>query len=414
MRNPGRRQLLVNAAFGIGVAWSGWVGAHLPWVRFEPGPAGPGRMGGRPGPPFTPVAVPGLVVPFLLLLAAGIALRWRVPRLAFVAVVTGVGGYFAAGASFFPLLAAPALAVYPMAVTLPLRRWLGLTALLLPMFLTAYLREPYLGLLGPGLYVGLLAGLAVVFGPALLGLARRGRREAERRQREEDRRRYAYEERLRIAQEVHDVVGHSLSVVTMQAGVALHVLDKQRGTGGEPSAAVTESLEAIRTTSREALAELRTTLDVFREPNADEPRAPRAGLGRLDDLVAALRQAGRQIAVVRGDDGSSPLPAAVDQAAFRIVQEGLTNVVRHAGDAAATVQVGRDASRLWVEVADDGPVDPELNEGNGIRGMRERARAVGGAFSVTSRPGGGVRVRAELPLAAAPAAADHALEAAGP
>ncbi len=408
---PSRRRLLLNVALGIIVAWFGWVGAHF---RVEPAPDGPGRMGGRPGPPFAPVEVSVLVVPFLLLLAAGIGLRWRAPRLAFVAVVVGVGGYFATGESFYPLLVAPALVVYSTAITLPPRRWLGLTVLLLPMFLITGLHEPYLGLLDPGTYAGLLAGLAVVFVPALLGLARRGRRDNERRQREEDRRRYAYEERLRIAREVHDVVGHSLSVVTMQAGVALHVLDKQRTAGGEPPAAVTESLEAIRTTSRDALAELRTTLDVFREPSAGEPRAPRAGLARLEDLVAALRQAGRRIIVDREDDGPTPLPAAVDQAAFRIVQEGLTNVVRHAGEAAATVRVGRDPRRLWVEVTDDGPTEPELSEGNGIRGMRERARAVGGTLSVATRPGGGVRVRAELPLTAAPAEPDPALEAIRP
>ena len=205
-----------------------------------------------------------------------------------------------------------------------------------------------------------------------------------RRDREEDRRRTAYEERLRIAREVHDVVGHSLSVVTMQAGVALHVLDKQRAAGEPVSPEVSASLEAIRRSSRDALAELRTTLGVFRDP-AGEPRTPTAGLDRLDDLVGALRAAGRRIDVVRTPDHQAPLPAAVDQAAFRIVQEGLTNVVRHAGEARATVRVDRDPDALVVQVSDDGPGVTRLEEGNGIRGMRERAASLGGTVTLGHR-----------------------------
>ena len=407
MQQPARRRLLLNTALGVLVAWFGWVGAHLSWIHpVAPPTPGAGPAWDRPGPPFALVEVSPLVVPFLVVLAAGIALCWCRPRLAFVGVVFAVGGYFAVGASFGPLLAAPALVVYPMAVTLVPRRWVALTVLLVPMIMAAYLREPYLGLLEPGLYAGLLAGLGVAFAPAAIGVVRRGRRDAERRQREDERRRYAYEERLRIAREVHDVVGHSLSVVTMQAGIALHVLDKQRQGGPEPSTAVTESLEAIRRTSREALAELRTTLDVFREPTADEPRAPRAGLDRLDDLVAALRQAGRDIEVTRDDRDTTPLPAAVDQAAFRIVQEGLTNVVRHAGEVTATVRIRREPQRLRVEVADAGRTGPVVHEGNGIRGMRERARAVGGTLSLEPRSGGGLLLRAELPAPATPAEPD--------
>ena len=193
---PSRRRLLLNVALGIIVAWFGWVGAHF---RVEPAPDGPGRMGGRPGPPFAPVEVSVLVVPFLLLLAAGIGLRWRAPRLAFVAVVVGVGGYFATGESFLPpaRCAGPGRLLDGDHVAAAALARADRTAA--PDVLITGLHEPYLGLLDPGTYAGLLAGLAVVFVPALLGLARRGRRDNERRQREEDRRRYAYEERLRIA-----------------------------------------------------------------------------------------------------------------------------------------------------------------------------------------------------------------------
>ena len=122
------------------------------------------------------------------------------------------------------------------------------------------------------------------------------------------------------------------------------------------------------------------------------------GLVRLDELVGALRKAGRTVQVERVPvSDSQPLPAAVDQAAFRIIQEGLTNVVRHTENATATVRVVREPDRLVVEVADDGPATTEPVAGNGIRGMEERARVVGGTVSVRVRPGGGLLVRAVLP-----------------
>jgi len=227
----------------------------------------------------------------------------------------------------------------------------------------------------------------------------RARRESEREVREQERRRYAYEERLRIARDVHDVVGHSLAVITMQAGVALHLLDKERAAQPRTDQ-VAESLEAIKKTSREALAELRTTLDVFRS-DSDEPLSPLPGLARLDDLVDRLRLAGRDVTLIREQaDDLQPVPAAVDQAAFRIIQESLTNVVRHAATAHATARVTRQAGMLTVEVSDDGPATSVPPDGNGIRGMRERARAVGGTVHVSVREPSGLVVRADLPLVA--------------
>src|SRR5918998_636305 len=220
---------------------------------------------------------------------------------------------------------------------------------LAPVLAPGFGPEPYLGLLNPSLYAGVVFGVALAIVPALFALLRRSRRESERVAREQDRRRYAYEERMRIARDVHDVVGHSLSVITMQAGVALHVLDRRPDQ-------VAESLEAIRSTSREALAELRMTLEMFRDPEAGGPRAPVPGLARLDDMVGALPKAGRTVPLERVPPADSqPLPGAVDQAAFRIIQEGLTNVVRHAGNATATERVIREPGRLEAEVADDGP-----------------------------------------------------------
>src|SRR5918998_1972493 len=371
------RSLLVDSAIALVLGWMCWSAATFHWGwgddPVEVGP--PGRFGrDRQPPPWfvDPPEVSDWVLLPVLVMVAGLALRRVAPRPAFVATVVGVGGYLAAGAMFPLVFVAPALAIYAMATALPLPKWLPLTALLVPMIAAGYWREPYLGLLDPALYAATVFGVALAVVPALFALLRRSRRESERVTREQDRRRYAYEERMRIARDVHDVVGHSLSVITMQAGVALHVLDRRPDQ-------VAASLEAIRATSREALAELRTTLEVFRDPQAGEPRAPLPGLGRLDALVAALR-------------------AAVDQAAFRIIQEALTNVVRHAEQATAVVRVTREPARLVVEVSDDGPASTVPAPGNGIRGMGERARAVGGTLEVRVRLGGGLVVRAVLPL----------------
>ena len=386
------RTVLIDSAVAVALGWMCWWGAFFGWDRDHN--RAEWDFGPRGDPPWLRDLpdVPGWVLGPILIFVAGLAVRRVWPRAAFLAIVAGVGGYLAAGAGFGLVFVAPALGVYAMATTLPPRRWVPLTALLVPMIAAGHWREPYLGLLNPNLYAGLVMGVALAVVPAMVALLRRSRRENERVAREQERRRYAYEERLRIARDVHDVVGHSLSVITMQAGVALHVLDRRPDQ-------VAESLEAIRTTSREALAELRMTLGMFTDPGGDGPRAPVPGLARLDDLVGALRKAGRTVMVERvPPEGSEPLPGAVDKAAFRIIQEGLTNVVRHAGNATATVRVVREPGRLVVEVADDGPATTEPVAGNGIRGMEERARAVGGTLSVTVRPAGGLLVRAVLPV----------------
>jgi signal transduction histidine kinase len=327
--------------------------------------------------------------------------------------VVGVGTYLATGATFGPIFLAPALGVYAMAsgtrlfadqapgnslgqAMPPLRTWAPLLMLLVPMIMAGRWREPYVGLLDPAFYGTLLSALAIAVVPAMIALLIRARRESEREVREQERRRYAYEERLRIARDVHDVVGHSLAVITMQAGVALHLLDKERAVQARPDR-VADSLEAIKQTSREALAELRTTLEVFRS-DSDEPHSPLPGLARLDALVEGLRSAGREVTVVREGSDDQGVSAAVDQAAFRIIQESLTNVVRHAGAAHTAIRVSRQAGMLIIEVSDDGPASSVPPDGNGIRGMRERARAVGGTLEVSVREPSGLLVRADMPL----------------
>lgn len=413
MRVRARRALLVDAAVGLALALSSWRAAFYVWdgsSRFDR----PDWDHGQPGRMVTTIDQSPWVLPALIVLALGVATRRVWPRAAFVATVAGVGGYLATGATFPPIFLGPALGVYAMAsgthlfadqthgadlgaALPPLRSWAPLLILLVPMIMAGYSREPYLGLLDPTFYGALLSAFAIAVLPAMIALLIRARRQSEREVREQERRRYAYEERLRITREVHDVVGHSLAVITMQAGVALHLLDKQRAVQARPDR-VAESLEAIKKTSREALAELRTTLEVFRSDTA-EPRSPLPGLARLDDLVAGLRSAGRDVTVVwEGSNDRQAVPTAVDQAAFRIIQESLTNVVRHASGARAAVRVSRDAGMLTVEVSDDGPATSVPPDGNGIRGMRERARAVGGSLKVSVREPSGLLVRADLPL----------------
>jgi signal transduction histidine kinase len=414
MRVQARRVVLIDSALGLALAVAGWVASFYVWEGSELS-----RTEWRHGPPrhmVINVDPSPWVLPALIVMALGVATRRIWPRAAFVATVVGVGVYLATGAMFAPIFLGPALAVYAMAsgasiftdqgstgpqrqTMPPVRSWAPLLVLLVPMIMAGHWQENYLGLLDPAFYGGLVSVIAIAVIPAMIALLVRGRRESEREVREQERRRYAYEERLRIARDVHDVVGHSLAVITMQAGVALHLLDKERTTHPRPDQ-VASSLEAIKRTSREALAELRTTLEVF-QADSEEPRSPLPGLTRLDDLVDGLRSAGREVTLVheQSDDDLRELPAAVDQAAFRIIQESLTNVVRHALAAHATVRVTRQAGMLTVEVSDDGPAVGVPPDGNGIRGMRERARAVGGTVRVAVREPSGLVVRADLPLA---------------
>jgi signal transduction histidine kinase len=215
------------------------------------------------------------------------------------------------------------------------------------------------------------------------------RAEFAERTREEEARRRVAEERLRIARDVHDVVGHSLATIALQAGVAEHLLD-----GREDRAR--ESMAAIRRLSRDALREVSAMLGVLREDDGAAARAPAPDVEQLPRLVADMRAAGLQVELELAD---GPVPEVVGGAAYRIVQESLTNVVRHAGDGArAHVRVIAGHEGVEVEVSDDGRgAPPGSQDGNGLTGMRERAAALGGSFEAGGAPGGGYRVRALLP-----------------
>jgi signal transduction histidine kinase len=217
--------------------------------------------------------------------------------------------------------------------------------------------------------------------------------------REELARREVTEERLRLARELHDVVAHSMSVIAVQSGVGALVA------GSQPEEAA-KALAAIQATSRAALTELRRLLGVLRQEG--EPQgslAPVPGLADLDALLAEVAKAG--LAVRLQVEGTpSQLPAGVDLSAYRIVQEALTNVVKHAGPARAQVVVGYGDREVTVEITDDGrgaaavAGDGRAGTGHGLVGMRERVQMFGGDLEAGPRPGGGFRVAARLPLAA--------------
>ncbi|UXY27117.1 sensor histidine kinase [Streptomyces sp. HUAS TT20] len=224
--------------------------------------------------------------------------------------------------------------------------------------------------------------------------AMRERAERAERTREEEARRRVAEERLRIARDLHDVVAHHIALVNVQAGVAAHVMDKR------PDQAK-EALAHVREASRSALNELRATVGLLRQSGDPEaPTEPAPGLSLLDELAGTFRSAGLPVQVARADQGTA-LPAAVDLAAYRIIQEALTNVQKHAGpEARAEVSVVRVGPNIEVTVLDDGSGDNatvEVGGGHGLLGMRERVTALRGTLTTGPRYGGGFRVHAILP-----------------
>ncbi|MFF9850048.1 sensor histidine kinase [Streptomyces litmocidini] len=222
---------------------------------------------------------------------------------------------------------------------------------------------------------------------------------AAEREQEARARQSATEERLRIAREVHDVLGHSISLINVQSGAALHRLGK----GPAPEAGLataTEALEAVKATSKDALRELRATLGVLRRADEATPTTPTSGLALLDDLATRARGAGLDVRI-HTTGTPVPLPPPVDLAAYRIVQESLTNVTRHAGARTVTVTLDWGADAVRLRIADDGGGAPEGRPlGSGIRGMAERARAFGGELTARNDDDGGFLVDARLPLTA--------------
>lgn len=217
----------------------------------------------------------------------------------------------------------------------------------------------------------------------------------EERSRQEQALRRVGEERMEIAREIHDVLAHSISIINVQAGAALHHLD----TSPEQSR---EALTTVRQTGKRALSELRSSIEVLRRsdaqgPSAPAPTRPSPGLDDIQDLAETTRLTGLDVNVEAR--GTADVPVPIGLAAYRIVQESLTNVARHAEATIATVLVDLHDDRLVVRVDDDGRGAPaEVVRGHGIDGMRERVRALDGELTAGPRPEGGFRVEARFPL----------------
>jgi signal transduction histidine kinase len=340
-------------------------------------------------------------VAYALIAVATLALILRrvSPEATVVLSGTALTGYLAMGFPFGPIMLTAPFVVYAMTSQRPFKRGIAVSG---GYFLATLLGATVLylewgeGAIDLSYYTWSSAWLAVLAASAAIGAAVRVRRVSQAGVRAEQARRAVSEEQLRTAQELHDVVGHGLAVIAMQAGIALHVLDRNPGKARE-------SLEAIRDTSREALDGLRAELAILRAPDAQEaPRRPGPGLAEIDVLVDRIRAGGIAVDLRVDDAGADPLPADVDQAAYRILQESLTNVLRHAETDAASVDVAREDGSVVIVVADRGAGGPTGHPadrpGSGIRGMRTRAERLGGTLEAGPRPGGGFAVRARLPV----------------
>jgi signal transduction histidine kinase len=337
----------------------------------------------------------------LVIAGAALALRRRLPAAALLLASAAVGVYAARSYPGGPIFLMPLVGVYSVAGQQPRERSLPLVAaavltVLLPALVFDRSTEE------PGLialvYLGWV-GVALLLGEAgrgrreyLVGLEERARYLEE--SREQEARRRVAEERLRIARDVHDVAAHALASIALQAGVGTRL-------GAREPQEAQDALARIRSASTDALDELRRVLDLMRGENGAELRDPPPTLADLDGLVSNASDNGTEVRLqVRGEPRS--LPAVLELAAYRIVQESLTNVVRHAGSPTATVTVTYDGTGLELEIRDRGRGVPVAGEpaGHGITGMKERAAAVGGKLEAGPAPQGGFRVWARLPVSA--------------
>jgi signal transduction histidine kinase len=342
----------------------------------------------------------------VLLAVSAIALAARRQRPVPVLVVTAVMTmlYYLLGYPYGVAFLSLYVAFFTAVVTgHRLAAWVGAAAVSVNMLLSWISGYPVSGSVIAWTIACLLivlgAGEVVRLRQAYLFSLRQRAVEAERTRDEEGRRR-ASEERLHIARELHDLIGHNISLINVQASVGLHLLDRQP----EQAAA---ALTAIKQASKDTLDELRLVIGPVRGADDEgSPRRPARGLGDLDALVSAASAAGLDVRMeVAGEP--RPVPAGLGLTAFRIVQESLTNARRHAGPATVEVRLEYGASDLTVRVADDGqgpatPPGPSVASsaggGRGLTGMRERAAAVGGHLEAGARPGGGFQVVATLPL----------------
>jgi len=393
--NPRLREALIDYGIPLLLAMPAllmlWVTPRLMTGPPVPRPIGAGGSQG--------VYATGATYLFVAAIFLPLVVRRRYP-LSVLGVTTALSGLFA----FLPnppapTQLAPLLALYVVG-TLRDRRTVLTCYALVTGFTMAMVLRPFTGIS----WVADAVSVATSFGvAAAVGDATRSRRayiaaieqraiDAER-TREDEARRRVEEERLRIARELHDVTAHSLSIIALQAGAA------EKAVRRDPDSAIA-ALHTIRVTSKDSLEELRAMLGVLRSAEEDAPLSPAGRLERLPELVAAVEQAGVHVTLDIGHD-LGDIPAYADVSAYRIVQEAITNVARHAQASSARVVVSRAGEELVLEISDDGrgATAETAVEGHGIAGMRERVAALGGTFEAGPVRGGGFRVAARLPLA---------------
>jgi signal transduction histidine kinase len=379
--------VLIDVGVGVGVAVlvlaASWTGAGPQWIS-------------------SPRPLDTVAVGLVWVVVGALALRRRYPMpvlvvLNAVALAWSVGHYRGG-----LIMLAPLIACYTVAA---LRGWrwglAGAVVTALSALLTirvAFGAAVPAGISGIAVWMAATAGaagMAVGYYRALL-VATRAQLARETQTREERARRRAAEERLRIARELHDVFGHTLATISVQAGVGIHLLHQR------PGQAV-EALTTIKQISDQGLTDVKTILGVLRaDSDPDQPRTPRGGLDHLDALLDPVRTAGVQPQLtVHGS--VRPLPAAVDLAAYRILQEALTNVLRHARARTVQLDLRYEPSQVVIRILDDGTAanpgqaDTNGHDGHGISGMRERALALSGQFTAGPHPDGGFQVRCALP-----------------
>jgi signal transduction histidine kinase len=379
--------VLTDAGVGVGVAVlvlaAGAAGAGPPWI-------------------VSPRPLDAVAVGLVGVVAGALALRRRYP-IAVLVVLNAVALAWSAAQYPGPLIMlAPLIACYTLAA---LRGWRwGLAGAVVTALSALVAIRVAFGAAEPaGSNISAVltaatagaAGTAVGYYRALLAATRAQlAREAETR--EAQARRRAVEERLRIARELHDVFGHTMATISVQAGVGIHLLQTR------PAQAV-EALTTIKQISDQGLTDVKAILGVLRADNdPGQPRTPRGGLDQLEALLDPVRAAGVQPQLtVHGS--ARPLPAAVDLAAFRIVQEALTNVLRHAHARTVQLDLRYEPSQVVIRILDDGtaagpgPAHTNGQDGHGISGMRERALALSGQFTAGPHPDGGFQVRCVLP-----------------
>ncbi|HEX9063523.1 MAG TPA: sensor histidine kinase [Streptosporangiaceae bacterium] len=395
-RNPSARDAVLMAGLTVILVLAAYGEAH---------PTNPRDVPHNYPIPYTPNAA------LLLVAAAGLVLIWRYryPVAVLAASMAAVVAYSLLGYVNGAALLLPQFGLYAVALAVSAWRAAAAAAATLIALMAATAAGNPFGATGGGFFLIPAMVAAALFG----GIAVKNRRAfvASIQERADDQaRRQIDEERLRIARELHDVVAHTMSTINVQAAAASVILTER------PEQAA-EALQTIRTASKEGLRELRAILNVLRQADDADPTSPAPGLAQLPVLVEGAAKAGLPV-TVRTTGEPAALPAAIDLAAYRIIQESLTNAIRHAGPAEATVSLGYAQDCLRIEVRDTGrgvpagwPAGPgspgELRRsggsgghgGHGLAGMRERAAAAGGELTAgPAGQGGGFALTAALPF----------------